>query len=56
MNSQYVNRIIRACKLDVNLYEEVEAAIAGNKAIGYTGKKGKECWKETEGPLSEREI
>ena len=25
MNSQYVNRIIRACKLDVNLYEEVEA-------------------------------
>jgi hypothetical protein len=26
MNSQYVNRIIRACKLDVNLYEEVEAA------------------------------
>ena len=25
MNSQYVNRIIRACKLDVYLYEEVEA-------------------------------
>ena len=25
MNSQYVNRIIRACKLDINLYEEVEA-------------------------------
>ena len=25
MNNQYVNRIIRACKLDVNLYEEVEA-------------------------------
>jgi hypothetical protein len=25
MNSQYINRIIRACKLDVNLYEEVEA-------------------------------
>ena len=25
MNSQYVNRIIRACKLDVSLYEEVEA-------------------------------
>ena len=25
MNSQYVNRIIRACRLDVNLYEEVEA-------------------------------
>jgi len=25
MNSQYVNRIIRACKLDANLYEEVEA-------------------------------
>jgi len=25
MNSQYVYRIIRACKLDVNLYEEVEA-------------------------------
>jgi len=25
MNSQFVNRIIRACKLDVNLYEEVEA-------------------------------
>ena len=25
MNSQYVNRIIRACKLDVTLYEEVEA-------------------------------
>ncbi len=25
MNSQYVSRIIRACKLDVNLYEEVEA-------------------------------
>ena len=25
MNSQYVTRIIRACKLDVNLYEEVEA-------------------------------
>jgi hypothetical protein len=25
MNSQYLNRIIRACKLDVNLYEEVEA-------------------------------
>jgi hypothetical protein len=25
MNSKYVNRIIRACKLDANLYEEVEA-------------------------------
>ena len=25
MNFQYVNRIIRACKLDANLYEEVEA-------------------------------
>ena len=25
MNSQYVERIIRACKLDVSLYEEVEA-------------------------------
>ena len=25
MNSQYVKRIIRACKLDVSLYEEVEA-------------------------------
>jgi len=25
MNSQYVNRIIRACKLEVSLYEEVEA-------------------------------
>ena len=25
MNSQYISRIIRACKLDVNLYEEVEA-------------------------------
>ena len=25
MNSPFVNRIIRACKLDVNLYEEVEA-------------------------------
>jgi len=25
MNSQYDNRIIRACKLDVSLYEEVEA-------------------------------
>ena len=25
MNSQYVNRIIRACKLDISLYEEVEA-------------------------------
>ena len=25
MNSQYINRIIRACKLDVSLYEEVEA-------------------------------
>ena len=25
MNSQYVDRIIRACKLDVSLYEEVEA-------------------------------
>ena len=24
MNSQYINRIIRACKLDVSLYEEVE--------------------------------
>ena len=34
----------------------LEAAIAGNKAIGYTGEKGKECWKEPEGPLSEREI
>ena len=25
MNYQYLNRIIRACKLEVNLYEEVEA-------------------------------
>jgi len=25
MNSQFVDRILRACKLDVNLYEEVEA-------------------------------
>ena len=25
MNSTFINRIIRACKLDVNLYEEVEA-------------------------------
>jgi len=25
MRYQYTNRIIRACKLDVNLYEEVEA-------------------------------
>ena len=25
MNSQFINRIVRACKLDVNLYEEVEA-------------------------------
>jgi len=25
VNSPFVNRIIRACKLDVNLYEEVEA-------------------------------
>ena len=25
MNFNYLNRIIRACKLDVNLYEEVEA-------------------------------
>jgi len=25
MNYQYLNRIIRACKLDANLYEEVEA-------------------------------
>ena len=25
MNSTFTNRIIRACKLDVNLYEEVEA-------------------------------
>ena len=25
MNSVFINRIIRACKLDVNLYEEVEA-------------------------------
>jgi hypothetical protein len=25
MNSQFINRIIRACKLDVSLYEEVEA-------------------------------
>jgi hypothetical protein len=25
MNFHYINRIIRACKLDVNLYEEVEA-------------------------------
>ena len=25
MNTQYINRIIGACKLDVNLYEEVEA-------------------------------
>ena len=25
MNSIFINRIIRACKLDINLYEEVEA-------------------------------
>jgi len=25
MNSQFANRMIRACKLDVSLYEEVEA-------------------------------
>jgi len=25
MNTQYINRILRACKLDINLYEEVEA-------------------------------
>ena len=25
MESQFVNRIIRACKLDANLYEEVES-------------------------------
>jgi hypothetical protein len=25
MNNQYIQRIIRACKLDINLYEEVEA-------------------------------
>ena len=25
MNTQYINRITRACKLDINLYEEVEA-------------------------------
>ena len=25
MSTQYINKIIRACKLDVNLYEEVEA-------------------------------
>ena len=25
MNTQYINRIIRACKLDINLYEEVES-------------------------------
>ena len=25
MNTQYINRIIRSCKLDINLYEEVEA-------------------------------
>ena len=25
MNTQYIKRIIRACKLDINLYEEVEA-------------------------------
>ena len=25
MNSQFINRIIRACKLDASLYEEVEA-------------------------------
>ena len=25
MNSVFINRIIRACKLDSNLYEEVEA-------------------------------
>ena len=25
MISQFINRIIRACKLDVSLYEEVEA-------------------------------
>ncbi len=25
MNSVFVNRIIRACKLDITLYEEVEA-------------------------------
>ena len=25
MNSLFVNRVIRACKLDISLYEEVEA-------------------------------
>ena len=25
MNSVFINRIIRACKLDISLYEEVEA-------------------------------
>ena len=25
MNNQYLSRIIKACKLDANLYEEVEA-------------------------------
>ena len=25
MNSIFINRIIRACKLDISLYEEVEA-------------------------------
>ena len=29
MNSVFVNRIIRACKLDVSLYEEVEADKTG---------------------------
>ena len=28
MNSVFVNRIIRACKLDVSLYEEVEADVS----------------------------
>ncbi|RUA19626.1 MAG: hypothetical protein DSY29_02345, partial [Alphaproteobacteria bacterium] len=38
MNSQYVNRIIRACKLDVSLYEEVEAdKSATYQAAGVVG-------------------
>ena len=30
MNSVFINRIIRACKLDVSLYEEVEADTISN--------------------------
>ena len=35
MNSIFINRIIRACKLDISLYEEVEA----DKTADYVGKE-----------------